>query len=154
VYSKRCDHWAVYSGVWPLSYLSIYVVFVFTGLIDKALCLGLVQFYGKLCPFVSKNFNSDGPDRMRVGGVTESVFVITICGFPTLCCTSLYPWNPHGLIWSTSISGTSLWVGHLTVVVLLVGFWAFWQSIAYSLILRFLSDSSIIASLELGFVLF
>jgi len=84
----------------------------------------------------------------------ESVSVMTICGSPTPCCMLLYPWDSLGLIWSTPISEISLWVGHLTVVVLPVRFWAFWLSIAYNLMLPFLCDSSIIASLKVGSVLF
>jgi len=49
----------------------------------------------------------------------EGVLVIIICGSPTPCCMLLYPSDPHGLIWSTPISG---WAGHLTVVVLHVRF--------------------------------
>jgi len=38
----------------------------------------MVQFQGKLCPFVSKKFNSDGLDPVRVGDVD----VTLIEGFP------------------------------------------------------------------------
>jgi len=84
----------------------------------------------------------------------KSVFDIVICSFPTLCCMSYCPWDSHGLTWLTLISGTFLEVSHLTVVVLPVRLWVFWLFIVYSLILPFVCDSSMIASLELGFVLF
>jgi len=46
----------VYSGVWSLSCLSIYTVFVSTGLIYKAYSLVKSILYGKLCPFLFKKF--------------------------------------------------------------------------------------------------
>jgi len=44
-----------------------------TGLICKALSLGIVQFKGKLCLFVSKKFNSDSSDPMGFRSVTGGI---------------------------------------------------------------------------------
>jgi len=46
----------VYSGVWPLSYLSRYAVVVFTGLNYKACSLGLVHFTGETLSVCFENF--------------------------------------------------------------------------------------------------
>ena len=77
----------------------------------------------------------------------ENVLDITICSFLALC----WPWHLYVLAWFTLISGTFLRVSHLTVAQRL---WAYWLFIAYSLILLFMCDSSMIASLKLDFVLF
>jgi len=50
--------------------MEIYCVVTLVGLICKDISLAIVQFQGKLCPFVSKIFNSNGPDPARVGDVT------------------------------------------------------------------------------------
>jgi len=62
----------VYSGVWPLSYLYIFLLcFVSTGLICKACSLGLVHFTEETLSVSFQKFcSSDGPDLLwlRVGG--------------------------------------------------------------------------------------
>jgi len=69
----------VYSDVRPLSCWYIYMLcFNPTGLICKALSLGIVQFQGKLCPFVPKNFNSDGSD-LWVSGALQVVSEQRFC---------------------------------------------------------------------------
>ena len=49
--------------------MEIYCVVTLVGLICKDISLAIVQFQGKLCPFVPKIFNSDGPYPMSVGSV-------------------------------------------------------------------------------------
>jgi len=57
-------------AVEQLKYGYVGCVVTLTGLLCKALSLRMVQFQGKLCPFVPKKFNSGGSDPMRVGSVT------------------------------------------------------------------------------------
>ena len=52
--------------------------FVSTGLICKALSLGIVQFLEKLCLFVSKNFNCGGSDPMGVRSVTLTQIIMVL----------------------------------------------------------------------------
>jgi len=63
---------AVYSGVWPLSYLSINVVFVFTGLFIRLYAWDLSKFRRNSVRLFRKNFNSDDFDPMRGSGSLHS----------------------------------------------------------------------------------
>jgi len=62
--------WAMYSGVWPLTYLYIFpLCFVSTGLICKACSLAIVHFTGKTLSVSFQKFcSTDDPDLTRVGG--------------------------------------------------------------------------------------
>jgi len=67
--------WAVYSGMWPLSYLYIFpLCFVSIGLICKACSLELVHFTGKTLSVSFQKFCSfDGPDLLRVVVITGGI---------------------------------------------------------------------------------
>jgi len=66
--------WDVCSGVWPLSCLSIYTVFVSTGLIYKAYSLGLVRFTGETLSVSFQKFcSTNGFDPTGVRSVTSGI---------------------------------------------------------------------------------
>jgi len=50
--------------------MNIYCVLRFIGPFYKAFCLGLVQFYGKLCPFHFKILSTYASSPMGVRDVT------------------------------------------------------------------------------------
>ena len=58
-------------AVEQLKYGYVHCVVTLTGLLCKAISLGMAQLWGKLCPFIPKIFNSDGPNPTRIGDVVS-----------------------------------------------------------------------------------